>query len=427
MATNTIVNGVSNVTGGSYTPAQVASINSARATNVANGVSAYSGAGATANSEATGQTGNGTGIPLYAAPTTINSTNTAPTTPIQIPTPPTPSNAGTQAMTAISGTATAPAATTSTDGSTDPAETAFQTYLKNIQAPPDTATIYQNDLNASGVTADQQAVNNYQSQLNAITANASAAKLSLVGQGNGVPNAIIGGQQAEIDREAAIQALPISAQLTAAQGDLTTAQDNVDTLFKLQAADAQNQVTYQNSLVTAVYNFATSEQKTQLDALTAANNQAFTTQQNDLNYAQSQSTLAIQNGQPTLAAQIMKLDPTDPNYRTNVATLAGGIQVQKSAPAVSIADQKTEALASLSDFVQSNNNGTPLSYGPVVDSNGDITPAALKAMLAAAPGLNLTASEVLQSVAPNLYSTDGVVSSNYGLNAAELKLVNAGT
>lgn len=430
MATNTIVNGVSNVTGGSYTPAQVASINSARATNVANGVSAYSGAGATANSIATGQTASGTGTPLYAAPTTINSTNTAPTTPIQLPPAPVASNVGTQAMTAISGTATAPAATPTTpaaDSSTSDADTAFQTYLKNIQAPPNTANEYQADLNNSGVTADQQAVNNYQSQLNAITANASAAKLSLVGTGNGVPNAIIGGQQAEIDREAAIQALPISAQLTAAQGDLTTAQDNVDTLFKLQAADAQNQVTYQNSLVTAVYNFATSEQKTQLDALTAANNQAFTTQQNNLNYAQSQSTMAIQNGQPTLAAQIMKLDPTDPNYRTNVATLAGGIQVVQKAPAVSIADQKTEALASLSDFVQSNNNGQKLSYGPVVDSNGDITPAALKQILAGAPQLNLTASEVLTSLAPNLYAPGGVVDPKYGLNAAELKLVNAGS
>lgn len=336
MATNVITNGVSNVTGSSYTPAQTASINASRQANVDAGVSAYSGSGATSNSIATGQTAAGTGTPLYAAPTTINSSNTSPATSIVIPPAPIASNAGTNAMTQIAGTA---AAATSTSPATTPnststdANTAFQTYLNSIQAPPNTANEYENDLNNSNVNADQQAVNNYQAQLNAITAKAQADKLSLVGQGTGVPNAIIGGQQAEIDREAAIQALPISAQLTAAQGDLTTAQDNVDTLFKLQSADAQNQVTYQNSLVTAVYNFATDQQKEQLDAMTTANNQAFTTQQNNLNYAQSQSTLAIQNGQSGLAAQIMKLDPTDPNYRANVATLAGGISVQKAATA----------------------------------------------------------------------------------------------
>lgn len=394
---------------GTLTPQQIASTNAARAANVANGVTFNSGAGTT---------------PLYGAPSTINSSNTAPSTSISLPNPPPTSNAGTQAMTTIAGTAagaTGPATPATT------ADSDFQTYLKSIQAPPNTAAMYQNDLNASGVTADQQAVNTYQAQLNAITAKAQADKLSLVGTGNGVPNAIIGGQQAEIDREAAIQALPISAQLSAAQGNLQEAQNSVDTLFKLQAADAQNQVTYQNSLVTAVYNFATSEQKNQLDAITVANNQKFTTQQNNLNYAQSLSTAAIQNGQPGLAAQIMKLDPTAPNYQQQIATLASGIQVVQKAPAVSLADQKTQALASLSDFVQNNNNGQQLSYGPVVDSNGDITPAALKQILAAAPSQNLTATEVLTTLAPNLYAPGGVVDPKYGLSASELKLVNAGS
>ena len=327
-----------------YTPAQVASINAAREANVQAGVSAYSGAGATAGSIANGNTAPGTGTPLYAAPSTINSANTKAAPSIQLPPPPTPSNAGTQAMTNIAGqTAAVPPPTPTTPAATtDQATTDFQTYLKGLQAPTNTADLYATDRANAGIDNLQQNVNTYQAQLNAITAKASADKLSLVGQGNGVPNVIIGGQQAEIDREAAIQSLPVAAQLAAAQSNLTLAQDNVDTLFKLQSADAQAQNSYQNSLVTAVYNFATSEQKTQLDALTKANDQKFTTQQNNLNYAQSLSSAAIQNGQPGIAAQLMKLDPNAPDYAQQIATLAGGIQVaQKTTGGLTFDEQNT--------------------------------------------------------------------------------------
>lgn len=344
--------------GSSYTPAQVAAINAARDANVNAGRSAYSGSGATANSIATGQTAFGTGTPLYAAPSTINSSNAKGATPINIPPPPVTSNTGTNAMTQAAGTAAAvtaanpptPAKTPTPDGTSSAADSAFQTYLKNIQAPPDLSAEYATDRANSGVDAAQQQVNTYQAQLSAITAKAQADKLSLVGTGNGVPQPIIGGQQAEIDREAAIQALPVSAQLAAAQGNLTLAQDNLDTLFKIHSEDAQNLVAYNNSLVTAVYNFASDEQKTQLAALKDANDKAFTTQQNNLNYAQTLSSTAIQNGQSGLAAQIMKLNPTDPNYASNIAILAKGIVVQKAPSAASTAAAATAVLGgALSD------------------------------------------------------------------------------
>lgn len=382
----------------------------------------------TDNSSGSGGFKPGPTTPSFSAPATINSANTSPSSQVILPPPPMPSSAGTNAMTQIAGTAAAATATspatTPTTTETD-AQTAFQAYLKSIQQPPDTAKIYQKDLNNSNVAVDQQAVNTYQSQLNAITAKAQADKLSLVGQGNGVPNPIIGGQQAEIDREAAIQALPISAQLAAAQSNLTLAQDNVDTLFKLQAADAQNKVTYQNSLITAVYNFATSEQKTQLDALTTANNQKFQTQTNNLNYAQSLATAAISNGQSGIAAQLMKLDPTDPNYAANIATLAGGIQVKSAS--VPLADQKTYALSSLQQSVVSNNGGQPLSDGKtyVIDKNGYISTDALKQIIAAAPSENLTAADVLTELRPYIYAPKGVVDPGYELNKAEAALVNA--
>lgn len=267
----------------------------------------------------------------YTAPATINSNNTANNPDVQLPTPPTATNTGTQAMTSITGLANA-SGTTPTTTATPPtqSETDFQTYLKSLVAPTSTADLYQNDQENADIAGKTQAVNNYQAQLNAISAKASADKLAVTGQGRGIPDVIIGGQQAEIDKEAAIQSLPIAAQLSAAQGDLQTAQDQVDTLFKLQSEDATNQATYQNNLITSVYNFATDEQKDELDKMNTANSEAFTTQQNNLNYAQGLATTAIANGQPSIAAQIMKLDPTSPTYEADVSTFAQGITVQKT-------------------------------------------------------------------------------------------------
>jgi hypothetical protein len=318
--------------GGNYTPEQVASINSAREANYNAGISVYSGAGATANSIATGQTAAGTGTPLYAAPSTINSGNTNPNTGISLPAPTPTGGLGSSTMTQLSGIAASARAlqdslnAKSADGTTS-ADSDFQTYLKSLTAPPKTADIYSAARAASGVDADQQAVNSYSAQLAAITAKAQADKLSLTGTGRGIPEAIIGGQQAEIDKEAAIQALPISAQLSAAQGNLKIAQDNLDTLFKLRSEDATNAAAYQNKLVDAVYNFADAKQKTALEALKTKNAQNFSLLTNNLNYAQLVATAATQNSQPGIAAQLMKLDPNDPNYRQNIGFLEGGIHV----------------------------------------------------------------------------------------------------
>ncbi len=364
--------------------------------------------------------------PYSATPTTVNSTNTAPAAPVVLPSPPIASKTGTNAMTQLAGTAAAatvttpatPPATATTD-----ADTAFQTYLKSIQAPTSTADEYTQAKADAGVAAKQQEVNTYQAQLNAITAKAQADKLSLVGQGNGVPNPIIGGQQAEIDREAAIQALPVSAQLAAAQSNLTLAQDNLDTLFKLRSEDAQAQVTYKNNVITAVYNYANEKQKTQLDAIKTANAQNFTTQQNNLNYAQTLATAAITNGQPGIASQLMKLDHTDPNYAANIATLAKGIVVTPKSGNQTVAEKQDAATANLQSIISS---GQKLKNGDsVTDDNGYMTPAAWNAFINEAPAEGLTRNAFIKNFGYLLYKDpdSGNIPSSYKLSPQEQKLV----
>lgn len=104
----------------------------------------------------------------------------------------------------------------------------------------DRAKIMREERRAAQIEQKQQEVSNYQTQLNAIQAQAQADQLSLVGQGRGIPEVIIGGQQEKVAREAAIRALPVAAQLAAAQNNLQLAQDHLDTMYKLRVQEAED-------------------------------------------------------------------------------------------------------------------------------------------------------------------------------------------
>ncbi len=183
--------------------------------------------------------------------------------------------------------------------------------------------IYNRTMKESGLNKARKEVNNYQSQLNAITTKAQADVLSLEGQGRGVTEAIIGGQQAQINREAAIRALPVQGQLAAAQGNLELAQQHFSDLFKIRSADAQAQYEYKNKVVDAVYQFATQVQKQRLDELNLKNQNEREDKLTNGNRAFAYAQLALQNGQPQLAGSLMKLDPSDPSFTALLAEQIG--------------------------------------------------------------------------------------------------------
>jgi len=98
----------------------------------------------------------------------------------------------------------------------------------------------------------QRQVNDYSAQINAITAKATADQLRVTGQGRGIPEPIIGGQQAQIAKEAAIKVLPLQAQLAAAQGNLEMAQENLNTWYKIRVQDVENDYQYRTNLYNAI-------------------------------------------------------------------------------------------------------------------------------------------------------------------------------
>lgn len=196
----------------------------------------------------------------------------------------------------------------------------FQSMLKLLEAPPSMAEAYKQAQKESGILAKQKVVGDLTSQLNGIQAQAQASQLSVVGQGRGIPEAIIGGQQAQIAKEAAIAALPVSAQLQAAQGNLEMAQQNLDTLFKIKSADLTAQYEYKNKLVQSVYDFASTQEKTKLDYALKQEDRAYQEKIAAQEDVKSLASMALKNGAP---ASVLRNISNAKTYQEALTASAG--------------------------------------------------------------------------------------------------------
>lgn len=377
-----------------------------------------------------------------------------------------------------------PASTTSTTGtdtsSSDGAANLdlYNKLLTAIQPPSSADTLATDNTNAgidqkqADVNTNSAAVLAAQSKLSAlnasvqgITDNATAQKLALTGQGRGITTGVISGESARIDKEAAIQALPLQVQVLGAQADvaaaqgnatlsqqiLTQAQDQVDNIFQAQQTDITNKYTYQKNLVDQYYSLATTEEQAQLDAKKTADAQAFTTQQNNLNNAQSIAATAVQAGQADIAAKITQLDPASPTFTTDLAKLEAQIQPKTSTAATqtwsdpyslggnlvqknnttgeirtavntpnsaSVTEQKAQYYNVINQLIAPNvvdKNGVPY-----IDSSGYMTVQGFKTLVSAAQGDGLSRKDFLSEYAPYL-SPDHL--NNYGLTPAEQKSI----
>jgi len=156
----------------------------------------------------------------------------------------------------------------------------LKTLTDSIGTQPSEAQAYTDmfgqPISAENYQAQQKNVNELTARLDSITKGAQVAQQTLESQAGskGVTSTFLGRQQQEISRSAAIQGLPISAELNAAQGNLQTATDNLNTLFKLKMDDATNAYNYKKDLYTAFYNVAATSEKAKLDlSMKALDNQ----------------------------------------------------------------------------------------------------------------------------------------------------------
>lgn len=117
----------------------------------------------------------------------------------------------------------------------------------------------------SGLDTAQKIANEENAKLQTIIKQGQANQLSVVGQGRGIPEAIIGGQQAQFARETAIQALPVQASLEAATGNLAAATATFDKLFTAKQQDAQNKLQYGMKMIDTLSQYADKDTQIKLD------------------------------------------------------------------------------------------------------------------------------------------------------------------
>lgn len=201
----------------------------------------------------------------------------------------------------------------------------FKQYLGEQKAPESQADLYEQELSKSGVTESQKKLNELQAQLGGMTAETQAKQLAMREQG--ISAGAIQGRNVAEERQLAIRALPLQAQIAAEQGNLKIAQDRLNTVFQLKSQDAQNQYNYKSKLIDSVYEFATKQEQERLDEKKIANQQAFQLSSQNRNDANQWAIKALESGDSELMGEINALDANSPTFQTDLAKLTARIQI----------------------------------------------------------------------------------------------------
>ena len=188
------------------------------------------------------------------------------------------------------------------DAQSNASNNQFSLLMKQMTEPlPSSADAFKKAQNETGILQKQQLVGDLTGQLNQIVATSQAQQLQVTGQGRGIPEAVIGGQQAQIAKEAAIQSLPVAAQLSAAQGNLEMAQSNLNTLFKIYSDDATNAYNRKNKMYDAFSAIVGKADQNKIDALQKQSDRAYTEGEANRKASQEMIINAFSQGAPTSA------------------------------------------------------------------------------------------------------------------------------
>lgn len=306
---------------------------------------------------------NGLGTTLQNNSIPVDSLAQSPTTPPTLPPAPAinpnyslQTSTGNSLIQNNSGALNPPALTTDVSGNgTSP--DLYASLMKSIQ-PDSGASTYNADetnSNISGLqtnanSANQSVIdatnklNTLNAQLTGINNDTTSKNLSLQNEGGAITTGGVTNASNQNIRDAAIQALPLQVQIMGAQANVATAQgnaslaqnilqqaqDHVDKIFSIQQTDAQNEYSYNKSIVDTYYQYATTEQQAKLDDLKTQQAQDFQTQTNNLNEAQTLANTAITNGSADIAGKILALDPKSSTFTVDLGKLSAQIQQKAS-------------------------------------------------------------------------------------------------
>ena len=277
--------------------------------------------------------------------------------------------------------------------------------------------------------AGRRDVSNYTSQLNNIVAKAQAESLGLEGQGRGITESIIGGQQAQINREAAIQALPIQAQLASSQANLEEATRHLDNLFKLKSEDADAKYKRQSDMVQAVLGVASQGQQNLLTAKLADIGERKKTADANRALVNEYANMAKQSGQNNLITGFTSLDVNAPDFAQKFGAMQAKVidttsALQRESLRANIAQsysaietdrlQQQKLLAELNPSNDESVNSDLASYAQQYADTGKLP------SVTELKNSNITASHVT-SYAKQVPKANGVIlSSNTGIKSSAI-------
>lgn len=209
-----------------------------------------------------------------------------------------------------------------------------------------TQSAEQNKLNAApgGVDALNSQLNELNKQITGLNNNAFAAQQT--SEGRQAPMFAINGEQAQIDRQKAVQMYALSAASSALQGDLSLAQQKVQHALAAEFDPIKTQIQqYQNLLTLAHDNLTTAQQEksTMFQAQLKQLDTQITQQQSNKSTAMALALSALKNNPGNQAAQlaynqVLKLSPSDPQYMEKAYAAVGQYQNDPIATQKALAD-----------------------------------------------------------------------------------------
>jgi hypothetical protein len=205
-------------------------------------------------------------------------------------------------------------------------ETDLQKILKELKGEDIPRMDTQQAREDSGYNDAVKTMNDIGNQISAITARKEANLMQLRGTGaaEGVTEAVYGGQQAQIEREAAIKLMPLTAMYQAAKGNVEAAQQIVSD-FMADERDYQNRVyQWKNNLYDKAWDLATSEQKTQIEDRRNAEKRQQELEDDFRNRQEGFMKTALESGQGYLVDSLRKAKNDDELYATATKISGGG-------------------------------------------------------------------------------------------------------
>lgn len=270
-------------------------------------------------------------------PSTINTGNTTGATTPTIPPANPPANTNGVVAGAAGYVSSNPVDTTYTDKST-----ALLKELEGLYQTDTGKTAYsQGQLDVSGATALEAKQKDLAARLEAINLQDKAIPLQMEGDaaGKGLTSGILDRQTTEARRQNAIGALSIQAEYAINAGQLDTARLAAKKAVDLKYADIESEIDQKVKLLSLYSPFMSKEQQKEaiaqanevadVRAETLANKQL---QLDLVNYAQS-------SGDTARMSQLLALDPSATNFKTQLGSIAGAIIPKTSGASTTYVDE----------------------------------------------------------------------------------------